>query len=107
MPYLSLNVEPDTINDIWENYAIYRPNIATSLHSMGFNENDSEMTVLSNIALQSAFCRMKYRQDPNPLPKTTSIKAQADYWKRVYNTELGKGTPEHFIKANKDYHLYY
>ena len=26
----------------------------------------------------------------------------ADYWKRVYNTELGKGTIEHFLEMNQE-----
>ena len=96
-------MEPDTIYDIWENYAMYRPNIATALHSLGFDESDASMSVLGSIALQAAFCRMQYRRDSNPLPKYGKIQAQADYWKRVYNTKLGKGTPEHFIKMNKGY----
>jgi len=29
------------------------------------------------------------------------MEAQAGYWKRVYNTELGKGTVKHFMEANK------
>ena len=55
---------------------------------------------MSNIALQVAFCRLKYRRDSKPIPSKHKIEAQAEYWKRVYNTRLGKGTTEHFLKAN-------
>ena len=33
----------------------------------------------------------------------SSIDGQADYWKKYYNTEGGKGDPEHFIEACKKY----
>ena len=51
---------------------------------------------MSNIALQAALCRLKYRRDPRAIPKT--IDAQARYWKRVYNGG-GKGTVEKFVQA--------
>ena len=57
---------------------------------------------MSNIALQVAFCRLKYRLDKYALPGMDNIEAQAKYWKRVYNSHLGKGTVKHFMEANKD-----
>ena len=56
---------------------------------------------MSNIALQVAFCRLKYRRDKYPLPKASDLEGQAKYWKRVYNSKLGKGTVKHFIEMNK------
>jgi len=35
------------------------------------------------------------------MPNT--IEGQADYWKKYYNTEGGKGDPEHFVEAVKKY----
>lgn len=58
---------------------------------------------MSNISLQVAFCRLKYRRDKHSIPSFKDVENQAKYWKRVYNTELGKGTVEHFMKASKDY----
>ena len=57
---------------------------------------------MSNIALQAAFCRLKYKRDKYALPKSNDLKAQAEYWKRVYNTHLGKGTIKHFMEANNE-----
>ena len=76
--------------------------ILKSLQDLGYNESDSELRVKSNIALQVAFCRLKYRRDTFPLPEWWNKKDQAGYWKRVYNTELGKGTVEHFLEANEE-----
>ena len=47
------------------------------------------------------FCRLRYLVDPNPIPKT--LEKQAEYWKRIYNTKYGKGTPEEYIKNYKKF----
>lgn len=43
------------------------------------------------------FCRLRYLADPKPLPPANDIAALGAYWKRVYNTYLGKGTVEEFL----------
>ena len=93
-------VEPATINDTIENYVKYRSKLEKLLISLGYDETHSEIRVMSNIALQVAFCRLKYRRDKNALPKACDLKGQAEYWKRVYNSHLGKGTIKHFMEAN-------
>ena len=95
-------VEPATIDDTWNNYAVYRKPIMVVLKDMGFDPDDSRMRVMSSIALQAAFCRLKYRRDRLAIPPVDDLYAQAAYWKRVYNTELGKGSVEHFVKANEE-----
>ena len=93
-------VEPNTIMDTIDNYVKYRPKIENSLIELGYVNNDVAHRVMSNIALQVAFCRLKYRRDKNALPKAGDLKSQAKYWKRVYNSHLGKGTIKHFMEAN-------
>ena len=94
--------EPNTINDIWVNYALYRPKVRDCLFTLGYDENEVEYRVMSNIALQAVFCRLKYKRDRYALPKANDLEGQAKYWKRVYNTHLGKGTIEHFMEANNE-----
>ena len=93
-------IEPATMNDVIDNYVSYRPQIKTDLYALGFDDKDAEMRVMSSIALQVAFCRLCYRRDSKAIPKLENIKAQAEYWKRVYNTKLGKGTVKHFLEMN-------
>ena len=100
-------IEPATLGDTIDNYVIYRPELKTKLYALGFDEVDSEIRLMSNIALQVAFCRLKYRRDSKPLPKWDDIEGQAKYWKRVYNSELGRGTVKHFLEANDGYLLDY
>ena len=95
-------VEPATLIDIMDNYVNYRPELLKGLISLGYNQSHIETRVMGNIALQAVFCRLKYKRDKYPLPKSDDLKAQAEYWKRVYNTRLGKGTIEHFMEANDE-----
>jgi hypothetical protein len=94
-------IEPATLIDIMDNYVKYRPKFEKRLKSLGFSQSDMETRVMSNIALQAVFCRLKYKRDKYALPKSSDLEAQARYWKRVYNTHLGKGTITHFMEANK------
>ena len=52
-----------------------------------------------NIAAGIVHCRLKYWRVPKKMPNT--IEGQAGYWKKYYNTEGGKGDPEHFIESAK------
>ena len=94
-------VESATMYDTLKNYVEYRKHLKKSILELGYNSEEPIMSLMSNIALQVAFCRLKYRRDKRPIPSKDKIEEQAKYWKRVYNTELGKGTVEHFISCNK------
>ena len=94
-------VELDTAQDTLDNFVNYRERLKKTLIDLGLG-NDLEFSLLSNIALQVAFCRLKYMRDPNPIPDWTDLRGQAKYWKKVYNTELGAGTIEHFMEVNKN-----
>ena len=96
-------IEPATMNDMITNYIHCRSHYKKNLISLGMNfENDTIMSVMSNLAVQAALCRLHYRRDKYPLPSWDDLEGQASYWKRVYNTVEGRGTVEHFMKANND-----
>ena len=94
-------VELETAQDTLKNFVDYRKKYKDVLVELGLG-NNLEFSLLSNIALQVAFCRLKYLRDPEPIPCWTDIEGQASYWKRVYNTELGAGTIKHFLEANQE-----
>ena len=103
--------EPNTADDILKNYVIFRSSISQKLLELGLpakiladiksrdHMDVLKYSLLTNLALQVAFCRLKYRRDKDPIPTTKKLRAA--YWKKVYNTEKGKGTVEHYMKANK------
>lgn len=95
-------IEPATMNDMIDNYIKYRSHYKKNLISLGMNfEKDTIMSVMSNIGVQAALCRIHYRRDKHSIPSWDDLEGQAKYWKRVYNTSLGRGTTKHFIEANK------
>ena len=93
-------MEPNTALDIWNNYVMYRPKYRDKLYALGFDDGTLEFCLLSNIGLQAAFCRLHYRRVPSALPKSDDLQSQAGYWKKYYNSSLGKGTIKHFMEVN-------
>ena len=94
-------IEPATMDDMIENYIQYRSHYKKNLISLGMNfKTDTAMSVISNLAVQAALCRLHYRRDKDPIPSWDDLEAQGKYWKKVYNTKLGRGTVKHFMKAN-------
>jgi len=49
-----------------------------------------------NTFLSLLFCRLYYMAVQEAIP--TTIEDRARYWKKYYNSSLGKGTPEHYLK---------
>ena len=46
----------------------------------------------------AAMCAIHYMRDPKPLPKAGDRMEQAAYWKRVYNSPVGRGTVGGFLE---------
>ena len=84
-------VEKNTFDWLQTVYVSKYPELA-KIQFIDLAYND-EMAIL--------FCRLRYRVNPEPIPKT--LEGQARYWKEVYNTKYGKGTPEEYIKNYKKY----
>jgi major membrane immunogen (membrane-anchored lipoprotein) len=68
-------------------------------HWQNFDEKLWADILEKNIAAGIIHCRLKYWRVPKKMP--SSIEGQADYWKKYYNSELGKGDPEHFVEVVK------
>ena len=95
-------IEPATMYDMMRNYIAYRATYRKSLEELGmqFEGDDIEISVMSNLAVQAALCRLHYRRDKHKIPSWDNLEEQGSYWKRVYNTKLGRGTVKHFVEAN-------
>ena len=90
--------------DICKNYLEYRKDLmrkvadATMVKLSYFvdpKEEDWDFLLETNVAVQIAMCRLHYRRIPKPLP--SSAEAQAEYWKKYYNSMAGRGTVEDFL----------
>ncbi len=100
-------VEPATADDIFENYLQFRPGTFAAVLgvSIGLGITSWFMPARSELSdlleHNDVFCccmaRIVYLRDRDPIPKT--VEERAAYWKRVYNTPLGRGTVEHYLEA--------
>ena len=54
-----------------------------------------------NYSGSRSFCRIFYRRKPGAIPGT--LAGRAVYWKKYYNTLLGKGEVKGFLKKVEKY----
>ena len=95
-PALGLfQMEPATFNDIVNNYLKYHPNIVAKIKQISRINVFSSVYLINNDALAICMCRIHYLRVTEPLPN--NLPGWAAYWKKWYNTPLGKGTEQQFI----------
>ncbi len=106
-PALSFwQIEPDTLDDIFENYLKYREGLAGLVeelipehlgHSNEFPDF-IEAQLVTNLAFAVAMSRLVYRRSPLMLPAVGDGPGMAHIWKKVYNTPKGAGTEDEFLR---------
>jgi len=101
-PALGLfQMEPNTFNDIVNNYLRYHPNIVEKIKQIAKTNVLSSVDLINNDKLAICMCRVHYLRVPEPIPNDLS--GWAKYWKKWYNTAKGRGTEQEFIKNYKRY----
>ena len=80
-------IEPATFRYLQEKYSQKYPEIA------GRKTEEMEW----DLRLDIIMCRLKYLSIPEKLPAFNDLDEMADYWKKYYNTPLGRGTTDEFI----------
>lgn len=84
-----------------ENFAIIAE-ISEIKNLLSLSDKELLRELHTNLKLQVALCITTYWfKDPMFWQKAGSLEADAKLWKQLYNTELGKGTVEAFIKSCK------
>ena len=101
-------VEPATCVDNLAHYLKHRPKLMKKCaeasmvdlkHWQNYDERVWAEILEKNIAAGIVHCRLKYWRVPKKMP--SSVEGQAAYWKKYYNSEGGKGNPEHFVESVK------
>ena len=101
-------VEPATCVDNLAHYLKHRPELMRKCaeasmvdvkHWQNYDERVWAEILEKNIAAGIVHCRLKYWRVPKKMP--SSVEGQAAYWKKYYNSEGGKGDPEHFVEVVK------
>lgn len=91
-PALGLwQMEPFTHDDIWDTFLRYRTDLASLMCRIAGDSRPSATLLIGNLWYACAMARIRYRRAPANLPGNTPDDLAA-FWKKYYNTDLGKGT---------------
>jgi hypothetical protein len=69
----------------------------------GYEGKPLAARLASDLQFATAMARLYYAQVQEPLPDKDDIEGLANYWKKYYNTSLGKGTTDEFTRNYKRY----
>ncbi len=98
-------MEPATHDDIWNNYLKYKIDLQYKITALaafgGFLPED----LMYNLRYAVAMCRVHYLRKKEPLPEAGDYIEQARYYKKYYNTYLGKGSVDKYLEAYSKYVL--
>lgn len=94
-------IEPNTAKDMQENFIKYRTELQNLHDNLYIKCLTLEENLCYNLAYSIFMCRIYYMRIKKPIPKTKE--ARAEYWKKYYNTDLGKGTVAKYLEKEKVY----
>ena len=96
-------MEPATAADICHRFLSTRASLAASLAKAAWphvssapayshlSKQDIARLLVEDMRFATIMCRLRYWMMPQPLPAATDIDGLSNYWKRWYNTPLGRG----------------
>jgi hypothetical protein len=112
-------MEPDTEKDLWNNFILYNKPLTSKMRMLLGHHTSTKLEPLRyNLAYQVAMARVHYfrKSDPlpyvQPMPMSMTFRPRADdesvirlaeYWKKHYNTHLGKGTVKEAVRNYINY----
>ncbi len=101
-------MEPDTYGDIWLNYLKYHPGFVGSIEHMGYHVRPpvDAWTLVTDLRYSTIMARLQYYRHTEELPQVNDVQAQAEYWKKYYNTSAGAGTVKGYIAACEAHRLF-
>jgi len=94
-------IEPATEEDILNRFVMHSHSMQEVMEHLGIC--NSEFNLAGNLNYQIIIARLKYWSIPEKLPEADDIDGLARYWKKYYNTELGKGTVKEFKENYRRY----
>ena len=100
-------MEPETYNDLWQNYIYNKPNILLILTSQFSNYNmPPEDKLIYDLRFATVMTRLFYLRIKEALPPKDNVELIYAYYKKYYNTSKGAANfpdsyrkYENFIKA--------
>lgn len=96
--------EPRTHEDLWRNFILYKNDVTTMLSiNFGVTLIPSPDRLATDLRYATAICRLHYLRVKEALPKENDVDAIYEYYKKYYNTPLGKSTKAKSIAAYKKF----
>jgi hypothetical protein len=93
-------MEMATHDDIWDNYLSYRKSLADKvLQFKTSHKANAEEELINNDSYATAMARVHYARVKEAIPDAGDIVGMANYWKKYYNTILGKGFPDKYVEV--------
>lgn len=89
--------ELKTYYDIYDSYLSYHHDLIEKVDSLKIKSLTDAENLMYNLPYATAICRVHLYRFKEKLPKYDDIEGQAKFWKKYYNTELGKGEEPDFI----------
>jgi len=103
-PALSyFQVEPATLDDLYENYLAYRPAKRATLDAHQPDDVTTLYALEHSDAYAVACARMIYARVKDPLPSVDDEDGLAGYAKQHWNTPAGKATAQKYLDDYKRY----
>ena len=97
-PALSyFQIEPNTLNDLYENYLVFRPERQALLDKYLPEGMSREEALENKDDYACAAARLQYSRVPAALPTVSDDEALAKYAKQYWNTELGAATWQKYL----------
>jgi hypothetical protein len=96
-------IEPNSFTDVWQNYAIRKPDVLNLLAlNLGVHRVPEPREVITNLLLATAMCALFY-QHRKVFPKQMDEDYLWDLYKKYYNTEKGAAQKEPSILAYRKF----
>jgi hypothetical protein len=102
--YGIFQMEIQSYERIWGNLIF--PNVALRAKIrllLGYTNKPPASRMASDLMLATIMTRLFYYMVKKPLPEENDITGIAAYWKTYYNSKLGAGTEQEFIKNYERY----
>lgn len=93
-------MEPATHYDLWHNYLRYKVSLANEIRAIAgvpLDRIPKAEAMVGNLYYATAMARIHYLRRPEALPLADNPVDLGEYWKRYFNTHLGRGTVDEFV----------
>ncbi|WP_341893739.1 hypothetical protein [Ferrovibrio terrae] len=96
--YGLFQMEAATHDDLWRNFLQYKPAVTAKVQQFRADQPDLVRQMRSNLCYAVAVARAQFYRAKPPLPPADDLPALAAYWKQHWNTALGAGTPDQWLR---------